>query len=99
PADLRSERDVEAALPAGRLLYREPDQIEIVVLVFGLEVAQLGDGREPAVGADDHVGAHFERLVAVKSPPDADRAAGFLNEGRHLRGHPALKRRELLRLP
>ena len=50
PADL-AQRDVEGAGPAGRLLDREPDDVEVVVLVLRLELAELA---RPPSGARRH---------------------------------------------
>jgi hypothetical protein len=64
-ADALTQRDVERAGPARRLLDREPDNVEVVALVFGFEPTEPGHRRVPSIGADHHVGADLERLFAM----------------------------------
>src|SRR5262249_46762916 len=70
--DLRSKRNVERVVPASWLFDREPDQIQVVVLVFWLEPALLHHGRVPPISSDDDVGADFEGFIAVTHTTDAD---------------------------
>src|SRR5216683_5405295 len=93
-----AQRDVEGAGPAGRLLDREPDDVEVVVLVLRLEPAEPRHRRMAPVSAHDDVGPDFERLLAMTEPAHAHHLAVLFEKLRHLGAHPALERRERLRL-
>src|SRR5262249_40595033 len=92
-SDFLAQRNVKSWLPTGWLLDREPYQIEVVMLVFGLEPAHPGNGGVTAVRSDDYIGAHLEGLRAMPQPADSDDAAVFLGELRNFRAHPAVERR------
>ena len=94
--NLLAQRDVKGAVPARRLLYGEPDEVEIMMLVFGLEPSQLCDSRVTPVRRDNDIGADFERLAAVSKPAHSNNATVFLDELRNFGAHPTLKRRERL---
>src|SRR5713101_7248075 len=70
-----AQRDVEGAGPAGRLLDREPADVEVVVLVLRLEPAEPRHRRMAPVSANDDVGPDFERLLAMTEPAPAHHLA------------------------
>src|SRR6266540_6348694 len=89
--DVRPQRKVDRIRPVRRLLDDEPDDVEVVMLVFNLEVAQPAHRRRASVGSYDDVGPDLKWFRAMADTMYAHDRALFLDEFGSLGPHPALK--------
>src|SRR6266511_2356052 len=83
--DVRPQRKVDRIRPVRRLLDDEPDDVEVVMLVFNLEVAQPAHRRRASVGSD------LKWFRAMADTMYAHDRALFLDEFGSLGPHPAPK--------
>src|SRR5262245_49540435 len=88
---VRSQREINGIWPVRRLLDDKPDDVEVVILIFNLKVAQAPHRRRSSIGPHNDIGSDLKWLLAMAKTTDAGDRIPLLNELSRLGPHPALK--------